>query len=43
MDSGASAYNDIMKNFQSTINHLMRPVKRKKIIQNVLNKTQESR
>jgi len=43
MDSGASSYNDIMKNFQSTINLLMRPIKRKKIIENVLIKTKESR
>lgn len=35
MDSGATTYNDVMKNFHSTINHLMRPVKRKKIIENV--------
>jgi len=43
MDSGATTYNDVMKNFHSTINLLMRPIKRKKRIENVLNKTQESR
>ena len=43
MDSGATTYNDVMKNFQSTIKLLMRPIKRKKIIENVLIKTKESR
>ena len=43
MNSGATTYNDVMKNFQSTINLLMRPIKRKKIIENVLIKTKESR
>jgi hypothetical protein len=43
MDSGATTYNDVMKNFQSTINLLMRPIKRKKRIENVLIKTKESR
>ena len=43
MDSGATTYNDVMKNFHSTINHLMRPVKRKKIIENVLIKTKKNR
>lgn len=43
MDSGATTYNDVMKNFHSTINNLMRPIKRKKIIKNVLTETQENR
>jgi hypothetical protein len=43
MDSGATTYNDVMKNFQSTINLLMRPNKRKKIIKSVLTQTKENR
>jgi len=43
MDSGATTYNDVMRNYHSTINLLMRPIKRKKIIQNVLIKAKESR
>lgn len=42
-NSGATTYNDVVKNFHSTINFLMRPIKRKKIIENVLIKTKESR
>ena len=42
MDSGATTYNDVMKNFHSTINNLMRPIKRKKIIENVLIKTKKN-
>jgi hypothetical protein len=38
MDSGAASYNDIMRNFHSAINFLMRPIKRKKIITNVFNR-----
>lgn len=37
-----TTYNDVMKNFQSTINLLMRPSKRKKIIKNVLIKTKKN-
>ena len=43
MNSGATTYNDIMRKFNLTINTLMRPIKRKKIIQNVLIKTKENR
>ena len=38
-----TTYNDVIKNFQSTIDHLMRPTKRKKIIKSVLIKTEENR
>lgn len=43
MNSGATTYNDVMKNFHSTISLLMRPIKRKKIIKSVLIKTKENR
>ena len=43
MDSGTTTYNDVMRNFHSTINILMRPIKRKKIIENVLTKTKKNR
>ena len=43
MDSGLTTYNDVMRNFNSTINNLMRPIKRKKIIKNVLIKAKEVR
>ena len=43
MDSGATTYNDVIRNYHSTINILMRPIKRKKIIQNVLIKAKENR
>lgn len=43
MDSGATTYNDVIKNFHSTINLLIRPIKRKKRIENVLIKTKEIR
>ena len=43
MDSGATTYNDVMRNFHSTINILMRPIKRKKIIKSVLTQTKENR
>jgi hypothetical protein len=43
MNRGATTYNDVMKNFQSTINFLMRPAKRKKIIKSVLIKTKKNR
>jgi hypothetical protein len=43
MNSGATTYNDIMRKFNLTINTLMRPIKRKKIIQNVLIKAKENR
>jgi hypothetical protein len=43
MDSGATTYNDVMKNFHLTINNLMRPIKRKKIIKSVLIKTEKNR
>ena len=43
MDSGLTTYNDVMRNFNSTINNLMRPIKRKKIIKNVLIKARENR
>ena len=43
MDSGATTYNDIMRNYHSTINFLMRPIKRKKVIQNVLIKAKKNR
>lgn len=38
-----TTYNDVIKNFQSTIDYLMRPVKRKKIIKSVLIKIEENR
>lgn len=43
MDNGNLSYNDVLQNYQSTINLLMRPIKRKKIIKNVLTETQENR
>lgn len=43
MNSGRTNYNDVMKNFHSTINLLMRPIKRKKIIENVFIKTKKNR
>jgi hypothetical protein len=43
MDSGATTYNDVLQNYHSVINILMRPVKRKKIIKNVLIKIEENR
>lgn len=38
-----TTYNDVINNFHSTINLLMRPIKRKKIIKNVLIKTKKNR
>lgn len=42
MDSGTTTYNDIMRNYHSTINFLMRPIKRKKVIKNVLIKAKKN-
>lgn len=38
-----TSYNDIMKKFNLTIDFLMRPVRRKRVIQNVFIKTKENR
>jgi hypothetical protein len=43
MDSEATTYNDVLQNYHSVINILMRPAKRKKIIKNVLIKIEENR
>jgi hypothetical protein len=42
MDSGATTYNDVIRNYHLTINILMRSIRRKKIIENVLIKTKKN-
>ena len=43
MKSSTLTYNDVLENIQLTINRLMKPTKRKKIIENVFFKDKENR